>query len=176
MVANEGSNATVDSTVNWREGQAPSSINDSARAMMAAVAKWRDDITGILIAGGTSTAYSIVSNQRIAANTDGFTVQFTPAANSGGAVTLSVDGQAPKPLRFRIATDLPPGVLISGSLYQATFRAASQEWLLHSFDASIYAIPIGAASTFGARLRQVARSLFLRDRLFRERLMQLCSH
>ena len=28
--------ATADSTINWAEGQAPSSINDSARAMMAA--------------------------------------------------------------------------------------------------------------------------------------------
>lgn len=138
-------NATADSAVNWQEGQAPSSINDSARAMMASIAKWRDDITGILVAGGTSTAYAISSNQGIVANTDGFTVQFTPAASSTGAVTLSVDSQAPKPLRFRTGVDLPPGAIISGSLYQATYRGASQEWLLHSFDSSIYAIPIGAS-------------------------------
>ena len=31
--------ATADASVNWQEGQAPSSINDSARAMMAAMAK-----------------------------------------------------------------------------------------------------------------------------------------
>lgn len=138
-------NATADSAVNWQEGQAPSSINDSARAMMASIAKWRDDITGILVAGGTSTAYAISSNQGIVANTDGFTIQFTPAATSTGALTLSVDSQAPKPLRFRTGADLPPGVIISGSLYQATYRAASQEWLLHSFDSSLYAIPIGAS-------------------------------
>ena len=33
-------NATFDNTVNWEEGQAPSSINDSGRAMMASVAKY----------------------------------------------------------------------------------------------------------------------------------------
>lgn len=33
-------NATADPSINWQEGQAPSTVNDSARAMMAAVATW----------------------------------------------------------------------------------------------------------------------------------------
>lgn len=33
-------NATADPSINWQEGQAPSTVNDSARAMMAAVAEW----------------------------------------------------------------------------------------------------------------------------------------
>ena len=44
------SDATTDPTINWAEGQAPSSINDSARAMMAATAKYRDDIVGAIAA------------------------------------------------------------------------------------------------------------------------------
>jgi len=37
------SNATADGSINWAEGQAPSTVNDSARAMMAAASKpeWR---------------------------------------------------------------------------------------------------------------------------------------
>src|SRR5438309_115085 len=31
-------NATADSSINWQEGQAPSSVNDSGRAMMASIA------------------------------------------------------------------------------------------------------------------------------------------
>ena len=46
-------NATADSTINWQEGQAPSSINDSARAMMAATAKYRDDIAGAILTEST---------------------------------------------------------------------------------------------------------------------------
>ena len=42
------SDATADSSINWQEGQAPSSVNDSARAMMAATAKYRDDIAGAI--------------------------------------------------------------------------------------------------------------------------------
>ena len=41
--------ATADGTVNWAEGQSPSSVNDSARAMMAATAKYRDDIAGAIV-------------------------------------------------------------------------------------------------------------------------------
>lgn len=33
-------NATADPSINWQEGQPPSSVNDSARAMMAAIAAW----------------------------------------------------------------------------------------------------------------------------------------
>lgn len=33
-------NATADPSINWQEGQAPSTVNDSARAMMAAIATW----------------------------------------------------------------------------------------------------------------------------------------
>jgi microcystin-dependent protein len=139
------SNATADANVNWAEGQAPSSVNDSARALMASAAKWRDDVSGILVSAGSGTAYTITSNQVQASNVNGFTVQFTPGTTNTGAVTLSVDGQTARPLRFYTGVELPTGTLISGSLYQATYRTASTEWLLHSFDSSIYAIPIGAS-------------------------------
>ena len=61
-----GSNATADSSINWAEGQAPSSINDSARAMMARIAEWRDDISGALTTSGSSTAYAVSSNRGFA--------------------------------------------------------------------------------------------------------------
>lgn len=139
------SNASADSAVNWAEGQAPSSVNDSARGMMASAAKWRDDVTGISVTGGTGSAYTVTSNQIIASNLNGMTIQFTPGTTNTGAVTLSVDGQTAKPIRFATGVDLPAGALISGSLYQVTYRSAVEEWLLHSFDASVWAIPIGAS-------------------------------
>src|SRR5215203_5172417 len=99
-------NATVDSSVNWQEGQAPSSVNDSARAMMASVAKWRDDINGINVTGGSGTAYSLTSNQIFATNGNGYTVQFTPGTSNTGAVTLSIDGNTARPLRFYPGVEL----------------------------------------------------------------------
>lgn len=137
------SNDVADTGVNWQEGQAPSSINDSARGMMQSVAKWRDDIAGVVIVGGGSgTAYTVVTSQIFAANSAGNTIQFTPGVTNTGAVTLAVDGLTALPLRFLSGTDLPAGVLISGSLYQATLRAG--EWLLHASPlAQPFLIPIG---------------------------------
>lgn len=112
--------------------------------MMASAAKWRDDLFGVNVTTGSGTAYALASNQVITANTDGYTVQFTPGATNTGPVTLSVDSQTPKPLRFLTGIDLPSGVLISGSLYRATYRAATTEWLLHSSPlAAPFLIPVG---------------------------------
>ena len=38
------SNDTADSSINWLENQAPSTLNNSARAMMAALAKFYADV------------------------------------------------------------------------------------------------------------------------------------
>lgn len=141
------SNATADlagGNVNWQEGQAPSAVNDSGRAMMASTAKWRDDITGVLVTAGSGTAFTLATNQVFASNAAGYTVQFVAGLTNTGAVTLAVDGNTAKPLRFLTGIDLPSGVLISGSLYQATFRTASDEWLLHSTPlAAPFIVPLG---------------------------------
>jgi hypothetical protein len=82
-----GTNATADGSINWAEGQSPSSVNDSARAMMAAAAKYRDDIAGAIITGGTSTAYTVASYQVFdtLAHLDGAMIAFAPHTTSGAS-------------------------------------------------------------------------------------------
>src|SRR5205085_1052117 len=101
------SNATADGSINWAEGQAPSSVNDSARAVMAAAAKYRDDIAGAITTGGTSTAYTVSSYQTFdtLAHLDGAMIAFTPHATNGATATLNVDGLGAKPLRFSPSGD-----------------------------------------------------------------------
>src|SRR6185437_5521830 len=113
------SDATADSTINWAEGQAPSSINDSARAMMAACAKYRDDVAGAIGTGGTSTAYTVSSYEvfDILAHLNGQMIAFTPNATNAGATTLTVDSLGAKPLRTSPNVDLQSGVLIQGTPY-----------------------------------------------------------
>jgi hypothetical protein len=108
--------ATADSSINWQEGQAPSSINDSARAMMAATAKYRDDIAGAIVTGGSSTAYTVISYQAFdtLAHFSGHMIAFTVHTSSGAAPTLNVDGLGAKPLRITPGNTLPAGVLIQG--------------------------------------------------------------
>src|SRR5213593_1805553 len=93
-------NATADSSINWAEGQAPSSVNDSARAMMARVAEWRDDLGGITT-GGTSTAYTVATNRVFAsaAVMDKAIVCFIPHTTCGPDATLAVDGLTARQIR-----------------------------------------------------------------------------
>ena len=144
-------NATADGTINWSEGQAPSTVNNSARAMMAAAAKYRDDIAGIGT-GGTSTAYTVTSNQVFdsLANMNGKIVAFVPHVTSGaGPVTLNVDGLGAKALRSAPGVELAAGTLISGTPYVATYFNSTTEWILHSFYGSNpYNVPLGAGMPY----------------------------
>lgn len=131
------SNATSDATVNWSEGQAPSSVNDSARAMMASTAAYRDDVAGAIATGGTSTAYTVTSYQIFdtLAHLNGQMVAFTPHTTNGATVTLNVDGLGAKPLRAQPSVELQSGVLIQGTPYAA---------LYNNSDAAFYLYGVGA--------------------------------
>lgn len=138
------SNATADSTVNFAEGQAPASLNDSNRALMASAAKWRDDNNGSLATTGTSTAYALTSNQNFAALTAGYSVCFTPNTTNGDTVTLNVDSLGAKPLRSAPGVELFAGTLVEGTPYVATYYTSnSGEWILRDFYGNPYSIPLG---------------------------------
>jgi microcystin-dependent protein len=140
------SDATADSTINWAEGQAPSSVNDSARAMMAATAKYRDDIAGAIVTGGTSTAYTVSSYQVFdtLAHLNGQMIAFTPHTTNGATVTLNVDTLGAKPLRTAPGVELLAGTIIQGTPYIATYNNGDGAFYLQGFYGSPYLIPLGA--------------------------------
>jgi microcystin-dependent protein len=128
------SNSNADATINFAEGQAPSSLNDSGRALMAAAAKFRDDISGALAATTASAnTYAVTTNQNLTSLTAGFEVAFVPDETNTGTSTLAVDGLTAKPLRNVQGTELGAGVLIANTIYRATYSTTnSGEWILHS--------------------------------------------
>jgi hypothetical protein len=144
-------NANADGTINWAEGQAPSTVNDSARAMMAAAAKYRDDIAGVTT-GGTATAYTVASNQAFDSlvSMDGKLIALVPHVTSAaGPVTLNVDGLGAKALRSAPGVELAAGTLISGTPYVARYVNSASEWILCSFfGANPYNVPLGAGMPY----------------------------
>jgi microcystin-dependent protein len=136
--------ANADSTINWAEGQAPSSVNDSARAMMAATAKYRDDIAGAIVTAGTSTAYTVSSFQVFdtLADLNGQMIAFTPHTTNGATVTLSVDSLGAKPLRSAPNVELPAGVIIQGTPYTATYNNTDGAFYLRGLYGNPYNVPL----------------------------------
>jgi len=146
-------NATADGTVNWQEGQSPSSVNDSARAMMARLREWGNDIAGAIVTGGTSTAYTVTSNQVFDSLThlNGQMIAFTPHATSTNAVgvdvTLNVDSLGTKPIRMQPSVMLPSGTLVLGTPYIALYNSSDAVFYLQNMT-NPYAIPLGGGIDF----------------------------
>lgn len=101
-------NATADAAngINWSEGQAPSSINDSARAMMAELKKWYDleavttnDVTTAVTnvdfdLSSSCRAYRLIFEQVRGATSDA--VLTLLASTNGGSSYLTAAGNYPR--------------------------------------------------------------------------------
>lgn len=124
-------NASADPAVNWAEGQAPSSVNDSARAMMASVAKWRDDLYG-LTTGGSSTAFTVTSNATYAtaAAMSGAIFTIIPHTTSGASPTLAVDGLTARAINLSTGVAIPTGALVEDTPYLVKYVHATTEFIL----------------------------------------------
>ena len=124
------SNDDIDSTINFQEGQSPSSVNNSARAMMAAIAKWRDDMSGNLVTAGTSTAYTLTSNQTFTALTDGISVAARMDEVNGASATLNVDSLGAKTIATVYGTAVGAGLLRAGAVYVFTYDSTDDKWIV----------------------------------------------
>ena len=127
------SNNIADTTINWREGQSPSTINNSARAMMAAAAKDRKDRSGELNTGGSSTAFTVTSNQGYTSLADGISITVRMHTTNGASATLNVDGLGAKAIRTATSTAAVAGTMTSGSIYKFTYDSGDDCWYVHSF-------------------------------------------
>lgn len=111
------SNNTIDPSINWAEGQLPSTVNNSARAMMSAVARSYKDGNGSLTTGGSANAYTLTINNTWTAYATGQTIAFKASFTNTGAATINVtngDGAALGAKAIRTGGD----VALSGGAIQ----------------------------------------------------------
>ncbi|MCK1275584.1 tail fiber protein [Bradyrhizobium sp. 61] len=146
-------NGTADSTCPFPEGMAPSALNDGTRGMMAAAAKFRDDTSGALITGGTSTAYTVSSNQVFTSKAlmDGAEIALTIHATNGPAPTLNVDSLGADPIIIDTAssgTPVPSATLLTGGVYTLVYYNSGNTWRLKDFYQLPFTVPIGGLVDF----------------------------
>lgn len=152
------SNSNADPTINWAEGMSPSAVNDSARAMMARIAEWRDDFSGLLTTGGTSTAYTVTTNQGVGSPpTTGQLVAFTPHTTNGASPTLNIDGTGAKPIHGN-GVVIGAGVLISGTPYTVMYDGTN--WELRNLYANPFQVPVGAIIPYAGTTAPNANFIF----------------
>jgi|GEM_PF-1536036 len=156
-------NATADSTINWAEGQSPSSVNDSARAVMVAVAKFRDDNNGSITTGGSSTAYTATSNQVFDSlvHLDKQQITIVPHATSGASPTLNVDSLGAKAINYATGQAVATGALVQGTPYRLTYYNATNEFILEGQVAAVTgAFTFAGAVTFSSTTSFTGKASF----------------
>lgn len=141
-------NATADPNINWSEGQSPSSINDSARAMMQQIQLWRKDTNGSsLQTAGGPTAYTITSNEGFSSTSamNGAVLTFYISGTTNGPnPTLNVDGLGASPIVTAIGSPVPAGAMNILGQYTAAFSNSTNSWVLQNYYANSFNIPLGA--------------------------------
>ena len=119
-------NDDADAGINWLEGQAPSTVNDSARAMMAALKSWYDLIDAGTVSrgtvGGTADAITLTCSPTVSALAAGqrYLFKYTSTGNTG-AVTLNVDSLGATAVRYKDVA------LVSGDI-------ATSDWVFVVYD------------------------------------------
>lgn len=136
---NPSLNGGIDPTINWLEGMPPSAVNDSSRAEMAIISKWRDDLTGLAVTTGGPTSYALTTqsgNQGGLASSlvAGYKTCFTLNVANGTPATLAIDGQTAKPLRKAPNTALLGNDMAAGVPYCVTyFTSNGGEYILNDY-------------------------------------------
>lgn len=150
------SNGSADSNVNWAEGMAPSAVNNSARGQMASVAKYRDDTAGSLKTGGTTTAYTLSTNQVFSTlaylSGQELTVRFDQA--NGASPTLNVDSLGAKAIQIDASTAVPAGFIAADSIWRLTYDNTIPAFILNGVSqaASYTTITTSGDATVGGDL------------------------
>ena len=93
------SNDTADPAVAWPEGMLPGAVNNSARALMAGVARLIGDLNGTVATTGSSNTYNITSNCAHSTYTNGILISGRANFTNTGAATLNLNSYGAKSIR-----------------------------------------------------------------------------
>ena len=141
-------NGTADSLINFAEGQTRASMNDSARSLMAGVAKWRNLLNGSITTGGSANAQTFTSGISYTSVPTGIVVRLKIGSTNTGGATLNMDGIGFVGVLTMAGTALVGGELAAGAYVDLIYNGTN--WiLLNSVAASNY---VSGTVLVGAKL------------------------
>lgn len=167
------SNENADSGINWLEGtQLPSTVNNSARMMMARVAELLEDLSAANATGGTANAQTVTLDSAFTALGTFKVCIITATLGVTGAATLDVNAIGAKPWKKYTAAgevDLQTGDVIASmkciNVYSSAAGGGSGAWiLLNPATAAINAAEktaLLASAEFTEAVQDVAGALFI---------------
>lgn len=121
-------NSSADSSINWAEGQNPSTVNNSARSMMAAVAKSRNLLNGSITTGGSANAQTVTSGLTYISVPTGLLLYVKIGFTNTLTATLNLDGIGAVTIKDQSGNNLAGGELLLNSY--CNFRYNGTNWVL----------------------------------------------
>ena len=126
-----GSNANADAGINWAEGQARASVNNSARSMMAAHAKDRNLRNGSITTAGSANAQTFSSGVSYTGTVPtGLVVKLKVGAalTNTAAMTLNMDAIGAVAVKDMAGRDPTGGAFIAGRYVDLVYNGTN--WIL----------------------------------------------
>ncbi len=124
-------NGTVDPSINWVEGMPRAAVNNSARSMMAAMAKNRNLLNGSIVTTGTANAQAFSSGVGYTSVPTNLAVllKIGPGlTNTNATVTLNMDGIGPVTVLHQNGAGLWIGELLASTLVLFIFNGTN--WIV----------------------------------------------
>ena len=120
-------------TGRFPEGQAPSTVNDGARALEGMLARaFKDTVDANLRATLSVSTYEIVTNRSISAY-DGLVIAWRAnAANAVGAVDLAINGQTKHDLLLPGGVEVPASYIAADNWVWCQFQGTASTWQIIS--------------------------------------------
>ncbi|MGW6780800.1 hypothetical protein ACWF50_22595 [Brucella pseudogrignonensis] len=114
-------NANSDDNINWAEGQPPSSVNNSARAMMQRIKESVTDIGGAATVQGTPNVISVFTKSPFNKYVDGIRINLRAVSTNTGPASLNVNAVGAKPIdgiRLSGVVRVGEGQIQAGGIYE----------------------------------------------------------
>lgn len=121
------------------EGQAPSTVNNAAREVMAALARWYKDANGSLTSTGSANAYLLTTNNVHATLAAQNLLVFRANFANTGAATLKVDSLTAKAIKKNHDQDLVSGDIEQNQIVVVAYNATDDVYELVSTSALMLA-------------------------------------
>ena len=145
------SNSGADSTIGTIDNdQAATKVDDWQRELMAAVARYIDDVGGALVAGGTADALTVTTNQVLseAHVTDGLFLPIrATAANTSTTVTFAPDTLTARNIKCADGTAPAVGQITNGMMLLLYYNATASEWRAANLGAVVATSSQGSATS-----------------------------
>ncbi len=133
-------------TARFPEGQAPSTVNNGARALEGLIARWHKDTNASVVTTGTGSAYVYAANQTLLAYYDGLLLGVDFHATCGAAPTLNADALGAINLKWPNGTALAAGDVVAGQKALIVYDSTGPDFVVLTAGGSAAARSVGAAA------------------------------